>query len=461
MLFLLTLALYLLVRGTSSQRGAPWLGAGFVLGLALLTRGNALLFLPVLLAWISFVWDAPERRRLRAMAFVALGVACVLLPITLRNYAVSGDWVLLNSQAGQNFYIGNFRGNDTGAFRSPPFLHPNPQFEEQDFLREAERASGRSMRPSEVSSYWLGRGLEEIVADPAHFARHSFRKVLVLANDFEVPDNYSFDFFREYVSPALGLPLPSYGSLLPLALCGIYFARNRLATLLFAFLIAYGSSLLIFFNLSRLRLPLVPVLIVFAAYGVVVLARRVAERRWLHIGVAALFLAVSYSIVHLELTPRDLTVRFFNLGVRHASVAKEHSSRAFALRAGGDPAPVRDAFSLAEEQERQAEELFRKALANKPGSRKLRLAMRNLHVSRISNLEAQGQYARALDAALVLTREDPGFSGGFVRLARLHAKRGNEAGAIAALETALRLAPDDAIVRTQLERLRGRGTPTR
>jgi hypothetical protein len=113
----------------------------------------------------------------------------------------------------------------------------------------------------------MRRGLEEIAADPAHFVRHLARKVVVFLNAHEVADNASYDFFAHHVSGFLAWPLPGWGALLPLSLCGFALAwREREARPLIAFFAVYATGLLPFFVLSRLRLPLVPVVIAFAAW---------------------------------------------------------------------------------------------------------------------------------------------------------------------------------------------------
>ena len=301
LLFLFNLAFYLLVRAAQGRDLRWWLAAGLALGLAALTRGNALLFVPLLLLWIALDRENPQRRRLGNAVAVSAGIFLALAPISLRNYVVGGDLVVLNSQGGQNFYIGNFRGNDTGAYRRPPFLHASPRREEGDFRREAEQATGRERTPSETSSYGWRRGLEEIRADPGHFVRHTLKKLLVLVNHHEIADNYSFDFVAKVAAPMLRWPLPSYAALLPLALCGAVFARRRRGVvLLLAFCLAYTASLLLFFNLSRLRLPLVPMVIAFGAFGLVQITQRLLARQLRAVMPALVFLLLAYPIVYAD-----------------------------------------------------------------------------------------------------------------------------------------------------------------
>ena len=52
------------------------------------------------------------RERATRAGLLLAGAALAIAPVTLHNLR-AGDLVLITSQAGQNFYIGNFRGNDT------------------------------------------------------------------------------------------------------------------------------------------------------------------------------------------------------------------------------------------------------------------------------------------------------------------------------------------------------------
>jgi 4-amino-4-deoxy-L-arabinose transferase-like glycosyltransferase len=440
LVFLFTLSLLLLVR--AAQRGRPrdWLAFGLVFGLAALTRGNALLFLPALAFWLALERARPPAQRLLAIAAALGGVLAVLLPVAARNWLVSGDLVLLNSQAGQNFYIGNFRGNDTGAYRAPPFLRATPEHEEEDFARVAIAAVGRELPPSAISRYWLARGLEEITADPGHFARNLARKVAVLVNHVEVPDNYSFAFFAEEVVPVLAWPWPSWGALLPLACCGAWFARGRReARLLLLFGACYAAGILIFFNLSRLRLPLVPLVLLFAGFGGTEILRRLRARDWRSVLATAGFLTLAYPAVYADLGVERTVIRFFNLAQAHQARGRALRARAVEFSARGDEraAAAELARSLAEFA--QAERAYREGLAQDPGSRRLANGLRALLEVRVIELERLGRTREALARARSLVEAAPDHAAGHARLGALLAEIGEHDEARRAFRRALEL----------------------
>ena len=446
----------LLLTARAARGGSPWrwFACGLLLGLGCLLRPNALLFAPVL---AFFAWRAPAtntRARWLAAALAISGVAAAVGPVALRNTWVGGDFVVLNSQGGQNFYIGNFRGNTSGIFVAPPFLRADPRYEEEDFRREAERAVGHALRPSEVSRYWMRRGLDEIAADPAHFVRHLARKVVVFFNAHEVADNESYDFFANHVSGFLAWPLPGWGALLPLALCGFVLARReREAQPLIAFFAVYAAGLLPFFVLSRLRLPLVPVVIAFAALTLV----RGADvlRRGSRPRAAALLacLVTLLGVTHLPVIHDDPVISHLNLALAHRMRAKAERERAATLATAGDNAAAIAAFARVEEAQRDAEAELRRGLAVAPRSARLLTALRNLQTTRIVELLRIGRERDALPIAQAFVEEFPGTADAHARLGSVLERLGQQGEAEQAYLRALEIDPEHTRARRALAAL--------
>jgi tetratricopeptide (TPR) repeat protein len=310
-----------------------WLGllAGALLGAGVLARANYLLLAPILAAWV--LWpgigrgvstsgddeagggrdgSAPVSHRrlplrlpmpppagLAGAAAVVAGLLVVLLPVLARNRIVGHDWVLTTSQAGQNFYIGNNAGNARGVYQPPAFLRPDPQHEEEDFRREAERRLGRSLRPSEVSAYWSREAWSFIGAHPGRFLRLGVTRLGLLLHRHEIPDNEDFRFWARY-SPWLRFNPVRWDLLGPLAMAGLALGwrQRRRLWLLYALFGAYLISMAAFFVFGRYRLPAVSLLLVFAAGAIDagLAAWKGRHRRRLLVGGAALL--VGMAIVH-------------------------------------------------------------------------------------------------------------------------------------------------------------------
>lgn len=455
MTFLLCAGLALVLRAASRDRPLAWLPAGLLLGLAALTRGNSLLFAPVLVGWIALAGPGTSPRRALAIVFLTLGTVAAIAPVTLRNYWVGDDFVLLNSQAGQNFYIGNARRNATGAYLAPEFLRPNPEVEEADFAAEAKKRTGRvDLRPSEISSFWLREGLAEIAADPSHFLRHAGRKLLVFANAYEIPDNSSFEYFQREVSDLLDLPFPGWGLVFPLALAGILLARDRpLARIPMLFAASYTAGIVLFFNLSRMRLPVVPVAIVFASFALVSLFERARARDYRRMALPTAVALAAFPLTQLDLPRQTLDVRYYNLGTAFLRKSEAAWSAGLELEARGEERAAHAELERALAIHADAIDQFERGLEDFPDYERLREALRGALLARISALQKLERDGEALATARELTARFDRFPPGFVALGRLEETSGDPAAAAAAYRRALQLTPDNPRASEGLARL--------
>jgi len=461
MIFLVVVALYLVIRAADDDDLWRWGPAGFLLGLAALTRGNSLLFAPVLGLWILVAWRGDVRRRILAIAVLGMGLACAIGPVTLRNWVVGDDLVVLNSQAGQNFYIGHFEGNETGAYVAPPFLRPNPEFEESDFAKEALERTGRDMKPSEISNYWLHEGLLEIADDPMRFVRHSVRKVLLLVNAVEIPDNVSYAYFAKEVSSMLSWPLPTFGLVVCLAAAGVVVSwRDRLMQLLMLYFLAYASGIILFFNLSRLRLPLVPVLILLAATVLVVAARRVRGQDWRAVALPAALALVMIPVTRLDLYSQSMNVRYVNMGVGFVQASDLSWQQAQILLESDRRVEAERLIMEAIEHRSAAQEQFEKALEVDPGYPRAILVLRQAMLVRALLHDQLGDYEQALELARETAGRFPGFVDAHVVLGQSLLRLDRLAGASQAFQRALSIEPGNREARAGLLRIQ-RGAAAR
>jgi Tfp pilus assembly protein PilF/4-amino-4-deoxy-L-arabinose transferase-like glycosyltransferase len=246
-----------------------WVGLGLMLGLLALLRGNVLVIAPVLFLWPAVVEPGAARRtRITRMALTVLGFAMAILPVTVRNYAVAGEFVLTTSQGGTNFYGGNHPGAD-GRGVSVDFVRANPRYEAEDFKAEAERRAGRTLDPAEVSRFWFREGLRWIADEPGTAARLLLTKALLMITNQEIADNYSFYLVRDELVPALHVPILGLGLLWgpALAAAGLLAWRRPRLQYPALFLVLYSLSIIAFFVITRYKMAVVPALAVLAAVG--------------------------------------------------------------------------------------------------------------------------------------------------------------------------------------------------
>jgi tetratricopeptide (TPR) repeat protein len=285
-----------------------------------LARQNALLFAPLLaaLAFTPLVASvAPARRAALAAALLA-GAALFVLPATVRNYAVSGDVVLVNSTGGILMYTG-WNPEATGVYTVPSMLPralADDPIEQKDAYRWlAEQRTGRKLAPSEVSAYWRSEALRFAFENPAHALRLGLWKARLFWSAFEAWDNRSFTVSRPS-SWVLRLSPVSFALVAPLALLGIALTLARWRRLVPPYLVVlvHFATAVLFIALSRYRIPALPAFAVFAGAGVVGAFDLVRARAWPRLGVAAVVLAAAALLVNFRTPAEHLEMAHFNLG---------------------------------------------------------------------------------------------------------------------------------------------------
>jgi Tol biopolymer transport system component/4-amino-4-deoxy-L-arabinose transferase-like glycosyltransferase len=320
-LFWMALLLFCLSALHQRKRNRWCFFTGAVLGAMILTRENAMALLPVLGLWVLI---AKPRTRLSAraarLALFAVGAACVLIPVGLRNLAIGDEFLLTSSQLGRNLFAGN-NPSATGIYRPPRPRRDDIRFEQNDATALAEESLGRSLSAGEVSNYWVGRTLSYIADQPGHWAGLLWSKWLMFWNATEIADSESIEAYREE-SRLLRYPrhLLHFGTLLPLATLGIWLTRRdwRSLSVLYLTGLALAASVALFFVFARYRLPVVPIVAMFAAAGIVLGldARGQPPRRSLYIGlcIAAAIAIFCNRPIGVPLHPR--ATNYYNVGLR-------------------------------------------------------------------------------------------------------------------------------------------------
>lgn len=282
--------------------------AGLFLGLLMLTREETLLLVPVLASWVLVAFRAtPIAMRARWLAALAIGVALPLLPVALRNRAVGGEFVLTTSQAGTNFFIGNGPAA-TGIYVPLRAGRSDTAYERVDAKELAERASGKTLTPSEVSRFWFARAFEHVREHTSAWLAVVARKAMLALNAYEVPDAEDLYWFERssIVLRALGFAW-HFGVLLPLAAAGAWLAwpRRRELGIVMALSATMLAGVVTFYVMARYRYPLVPGLVVLAAFGLVEAVERVRARRASSLAIPGIVFVVLALLANVTIYPRD------------------------------------------------------------------------------------------------------------------------------------------------------------
>lgn len=265
-LFLTSLFLVALLKTCDIPTFRNFFWCGLILGILVPIRGNFLIVIATLSLWFFFF---PLRKSLRWQNTIAffLGAALFITPFTIRNYYVSGDFVLVNSAAGFNFFIGN-NPIANGYNIAPSYIRLTPFYEEIDSKKRAEIVLGRALKASEVSDYWMSQGWKFVREQPVDFFILQIKKLLIFINNSEKGDNYDIKFMKQF-TPILHIGVIPYGAILLLTIISFYWGRWSSPPFIgvYLFIISYALSVIIFFVKSRYRIPIVPAMIPLAAFA--------------------------------------------------------------------------------------------------------------------------------------------------------------------------------------------------
>ena len=293
--FLCLLTILAVIIACETMNYKRWVIAGACLGLCAITRPNMLLFFPFTVLWVLLKTHASWRKTLLSSVSLSIGAMLIISPITLRNYLIERDFVLITAAGGLNFYIGNNPYTE-GSYYLPEGMSFRIGDPFDDFYgrKIAEEANGnKKLTTPQISNYWLRRGLAFVREEPAAAAKLFARKWLLLINSYEIPQPDDFYAYQVH-APILRLPLPTTAVVMPLGILGIFlsFKPGRKSLVLHFFIFSYALSIVIFFIVARYRLPLLPFMTIFTAYSISWMIETLRVRRFERLSgaVLALFL---------------------------------------------------------------------------------------------------------------------------------------------------------------------------
>jgi tetratricopeptide (TPR) repeat protein len=263
---------------------------GVLLGAATLVRPNVLLLVVPIVLWAG--WIGCRRRAVRrfllAVVGCLLGTAVAIAPATIRNYRVSGEFVLVTSNLGINFYIGN-NPDAKGSVMAflPGYGSWGNCFEYPTLVENLESRLGKELNSSQVSSYFMSEAFKWIRENPADFLSLSVKKALAFWGPEEIAHNKIIRCERLHSSVLHSLP-SHFWFVLGSAIAGGVFLvldakgrlnrpqtsadevekRSEITVLLLGAILVFWLSIIPFFLSGRYRVPVVPLLMVFSAYGI-------------------------------------------------------------------------------------------------------------------------------------------------------------------------------------------------
>jgi tetratricopeptide (TPR) repeat protein len=368
--FLNIWGLFLLMSGGAIS----CLVSGALFGFSVHLRPNILIFLPFAVLWLL------KEKKIKPALVFTLGVFLILLPVAYRNYKVGGEFVFSTAHGGMNLYTGNSE-YCKGPYTPLAFARTDPEVEQGDFMREANRRSGKNLTPKQSSSFWYNEAIKYMSSHPADWIALMSKKVLIFFNSYEPPINLDYYFFKEEYKSILSFPMFGYGLILPLAVIGIVFGPLNFITL--SYLLIYFVSGVVFFVVSEYRFPIAPVLCIYAGLGAEYLYRKYKKNSMSSFYAAAtllilLLFGVNYDIYsevfgYPKYKQANLANSYFGLGVTyddsgHTNEAIETYKKAISIMPQSGPM-----VNLANIYEKQgnfdeAEKIYMQAIRYNPNS---------------------------------------------------------------------------------------------
>jgi len=222
----------------------------------------------------------------------------------------------------------------------------NANREEKDFIAEAERRTGRTMKPAEVSSFWFRQARIDIAADPRLALNRFWRRCRRTLGSEEKTDTRSFEFYKERHG-VLGLPLWGFGFVSLLGMTGFAWAartRTLMFCALFTLLFVVGISAILVYG--RYRLPLLVPLSLGAAAALSKTAELLRQRRTVVLATIGISAAVLSWFVYAPVPPGDpvnFVIDYNNQGNRYwdqrrYDLALAEYEKALHVRPGNNPA---------------------------------------------------------------------------------------------------------------------------
>jgi tetratricopeptide (TPR) repeat protein len=281
------LGLVTLLRAWKTQKPRAWAAAGLMYGLYGITRPDVLPFVGII-TMLMLLRSMKAQQFRSGIRNLALFVAIFAIPFIITgmvNVHNCGKFVILPANSGLNFHIGN-----------------NPDYQNTIAIRPGsnwETLTEMSAQKDQFSdnAHYYKKAFSYIGQEPQKYMANTWYKIRTLVNGYELPETFDMYMYREY-SPVLSVLLWMlgpfgfpFGILMPIAVLGIWLSRPKLKEdnlwwpLLFVGVMV--SSLLVFWNSARYRMPLIPVLAVFAAYAVLHFRDALTQKKYKDFAVTA------------------------------------------------------------------------------------------------------------------------------------------------------------------------------
>lgn len=273
-------SIYLCLRAQNGRSDWWWIGVGLLSGLLFLLKAGFLLWFLLVLVWVGFVVER-KKTLIRVYLLIILPFALCLTPLAWRNYQVGAPLLSSSSVGAATFTFGS--AADVSGVK----------FETSRFTRQIMLESGGGFWPTVISTLKTHhRGFPSIAVQIG-------RKILAFSQGYETPNNADY-YYAQLHSSFLKWGTFTFSVVGPLGLLGIFLSlkKGRKFLLLYFYLGCVLAQIILFYYISRFRLPAVAVMIIFAGGAgdlIIGLLRRKDKTRGLAVALVVLLLYLALS----------------------------------------------------------------------------------------------------------------------------------------------------------------------
>ncbi len=291
-------AICLAVIRSMRQTSLGWLlAAGVLIGLAALTRSVLWLFPPLLAVYLLAAWPAAFRRRLLGAGLMIAASCATIAPWSIRCTRLEQTFVAIDVMGGRNLMMGNYEHTPLERMWDVINTPDDPKAEAKPWYRvlAGENPGFAQLTQGQRDKLAMRYGLGYMLAHPGQTA---VRTVVRFFNFWQLERSLvagmSQGWFGNLPLPAiLALTAVVFSTYAAAMLAGIFAAvtwppadwRKQLLLLLVIVHVC-GVHMLVFAH-SRYHLPLVPLVLVFSAAGLVHWRQIWAGRRTRRFRIAA------------------------------------------------------------------------------------------------------------------------------------------------------------------------------
>lgn len=286
--FLAVALFYLLLKWSEDFKLRYLVLLGLLFGAYGLARPNILGFGPFVALWLGWIAWRKKRVWVLPAAWIVLLVSTfvLIIPVTIRNYVVSGEFVPIATYFGHNLIIGNHEESD-GISPWLPYLQElegTGKWAAKDYvnvIRGLAKEQGlESLSHTEASNIFAKKARDYMRSHPGATIKAMVKKGILLWTPVEITCNKVVEKELATHGPLPFLPtfrwiavlFASGTALLLWALVGRRFSGEHseampLVWLMLFFVFFYLVSFLPFFVNGRARVPALPILILLGSYG--------------------------------------------------------------------------------------------------------------------------------------------------------------------------------------------------